>query len=189
MYIHMGFCYFAFTRKIFKVVSLLATRGARWTRRATTSPGGTRSQTPCRRWSQWDWKWEVFPGGNWKFRYFFLRLIDMLYNKRFQLAEVRHQRRRWRVHCWGLWSPQVRFLKEEKHFNLISCKKNNSIWSQLVKFSAVENLAQLDELFCRDTEPFSEFFEVVPSITFEMTKIKVHKINIFEETQAFHYPV
>ena len=113
----------------------------------------------------------------------------MLYNKRFQLAEVRHQRRRWRVHCWGLWSPQVRFLKEEKHFNLISCKKNKSIWSQLVQFAAVENLAQLDELFCRDTEPFSEFFEVVPSITFEMTKIKVHKINIFEETQAFHYPV
>ena len=49
MYIHIGLCHIAYTSKIVKVVSLLATRGARSTRRATTSPGGTRSQTPCRR--------------------------------------------------------------------------------------------------------------------------------------------
>ena len=30
----------------------------------------------------------------------------------------------------------------------------------LVEPSSVGNLAELDELFCRDTEPFSELFEV-----------------------------
>merc|ERR1712130_561447 len=30
----------------------------------------------------------------------------------------------------------------------------------LVEASSLENLVQLDELFCRDTEPFSELFEV-----------------------------
>ena len=56
---------------------------------------------------------KFFLSGIEKLDIFFLRLIDMLYKKRFQVVEVRHRRRRWRVHCWDLWSPQVRFMKKK----------------------------------------------------------------------------
>ena len=36
----------------------------------------------------------------------------------------------------------------------------------LVDPSSLTNLSELDELFCRDTEPFSELFEVTPLIIF-----------------------
>ena len=40
----------------------------------------------------------------------------------------------------------------------------------LVEPSSVANLAELDELFCRDTEPFSELFEVALNIfTFSLS--------------------
>ena len=66
-----------------------------------------------------------------------------------------------RSHNYTFWNPLSNPLPElPSNRSETPAEAMESSLLGLVEPSSLANLAELDELFCRDTEPFSELFEV-----------------------------
>ena len=70
---------------------------------------------------------EVFPEGNSKIRYLFLRLIDMIYNKKVPSSRSETPEEAMESSLLGLVEPSSQIFEEEKHFDLISSCRNPQV--------------------------------------------------------------